>query len=55
MTHLPSTIVPVGLANNGLPVGMQIVAPYLEDRTSIQFAGLIEDIVGGFVPPPDFE
>ncbi|MBW1838005.1 MAG: amidase, partial [Deltaproteobacteria bacterium] len=55
MTHLPSTIAPVGLANNGLPVGMQIVAPYLEDRTSIQFAGLIEDIVGGFVPPPDFE
>ena len=55
MAYLPSTIAPVGLAQNGLPVGMQIVAPYLEDRTSIQFAGLVEDIVGGFVPPPDFE
>ncbi|MBU3914635.1 amidase, partial [bacterium] len=32
---LPSTIAPMGLSSNGLPVGVQIVAPYLEDRTSI--------------------
>jgi amidase len=55
MVYLPSTIVPIGLAQNGLPVGMQVVTPFLEDRTSIHFAGLIEDTVGGFVPPPDFE
>jgi amidase len=55
MAYLPSTIAPVGPAQNGLPVGMQIVAPYLEDRTSIHFAGLIEDTVGGFSPPPDFD
>jgi amidase len=55
MVYLPSTIAPVGPAKNGLPVGLQIVAPYLEDRTSIHFAGLVEDTVGGFVPPPDFE
>ena len=55
MAYLPSTIAPVGLAQNGLPVGMQIVAPYLEDRISIQFAGIIENILGGFVPPPGLE
>ena len=55
MAYLPSTIAPAGLAQNGLPVGMQIVAPYLEDRTSIQFAGIIENILGGFVPPPGLE
>ena len=54
MVYLPSTIAPVGPAQNGLPVGMQIVAPYLEDRTAIRFAGLVEDMVGGFSPPPDF-
>ena len=55
MAYLPSTVAPVGPAKNGLPVGMQIVAPYLEDRTAIHFAGLVEDTVGGFVPPPGFE
>lgn len=55
MAYLPSTAAPVGLAPNGLPVGMQIVAPYLEDRTSIHFAKLIEETLGGFAPPPGFE
>lgn len=55
MAYLPSTIVPVGVAQDGLPVGMQIVAPYLEDRTSLHFAGLVEDIKGGFSPPPEFK
>jgi len=55
MVYLPSTVAPVGQASNGLPVGMQIVAPYLEDRTSIQFAKSVEETVGGFTPPPGFE
>lgn len=54
MVHLPSTIAPAGVARDGLPVGLQIVAPYLEDRTSLQFAGLVEGIIGGFRPPPEF-
>jgi hypothetical protein len=36
-----------------LPIGIQIVRPYLEDRTSIAFAELIEREFGEFVPPPD--
>lgn len=50
--YLPSTVVPVGLTASGLPIGMQIVAPYLRDRTSLKVAALMADVRGGFVPPP---
>ena len=36
----------------GLPVGIQIVGPYLEDRTTLAVARLVEELLGGFVPPP---
>jgi amidase len=49
---LPATAVPIGRSASGLPIGMQIIGSYLEDRTTIAFAGLIERELGGFVPPP---
>jgi len=52
---LPATIAPIGLAKNGLPVGLQIVGPYLEDKTSIHFAGLLEETIGGFMAPSGLE
>jgi amidase len=51
---LPATAVPIGRSENGLPIGMQIVGPYLEDRTTIAFAELLEREFGGFVPPPGY-
>ncbi|MFW6052468.1 MAG: amidase [Desulfosalsimonas sp.] len=51
VAHLPSTVMPVGLNPEGLPVGMQVVGPYLEDRTPIQAAKLFSEILGGFTPP----
>lgn len=59
MAYLPATVAPVGLADNcgtadGLPVGVQIVGPYLEDRTPIDFAARLADVIGGFVPPPGY-
>ena len=36
----------------GLPIGAQIIGPYLEDRTTIGFAGLLERELGGFRAPP---
>ena len=52
--YLPSTVAPVGLID-GLPVGLQIVAPHLHDRRSIHFASLVEAELGGFVTPPGYE
>jgi len=51
---LPSTAAPIGLSETGLPLGVQIVGPYLEDRTPLMFAGLMEREFGGFVPPPGY-
>ena len=55
VAYLPSTVVPAGLTRAGLPCGLQLIAPYLEDNTAIQFAQLMEDVVGGFQPPPGYE
>ena len=55
VSYLPATVAPVGIAENGLPVGMQIVGPYLEDKTPIHFARLMADVLGGFTPPPGFD
>jgi len=54
-TGLPATQVPLGLSPEGLPVGAQIVGPWLEDRTPLKLAELIEREFGGFIPPPDFD
>lgn len=50
--YLPSTVVPVGLTSGGLPVGIQIVAPFCEDRTALAFARHVERICGGYQVPP---
>ena len=52
---LPATAIPLGLSRGGLPVGVQIVGPWLEDRTPLKLAELIEREFGGFVPPPMFD
>jgi len=50
--HLPSTVVPIGLTPSGLPVGIQVVAPFMEDRTALRFAGHLESLLGGYQVPP---
>jgi len=52
---LPATAIPIGLSPEGLPLGVQIVGPWLEDRTPLKLAELIEREFGGFVPPPMFD
>jgi amidase len=49
---LPATSVPVGLTENQLPVGIQITASYLNDRTTLAFGKWIEDLFEGFQVPP---
>lgn len=51
---LPATACPIGLSRGGLPLSLQVMGPYLEDRTTIAFAGLLEREFGGFKAPPAF-
>ncbi|MFW9815951.1 MAG: amidase [Candidatus Thorarchaeota archaeon] len=55
MTGLPATTAPIGLTKEGLPVGIQIIGPFLEDATPIDIAGKLADIIGGFQPPEGYE
>jgi amidase len=52
---LPATAIPLGLSKDGLPLGVQIVGPWLEDRTPLKLAELIEREFGGFTPPKMFD
>jgi amidase len=50
--YLPSTSTPIGRTANGLPVGVQVVSPYLQDRSSIAISGWISELIGGYAVPP---
>jgi amidase len=52
LNGLPATTMPNGRSENGLPIGVQIIGAYLDDRSTIAFAGLVEREFGGFTPPP---
>ncbi len=54
LTGCPATTAPVGLSRSGLPVGLQIVGPYLEDATPIAFAKLLAQEIGGFQAPKGY-
>ncbi|MHA2280947.1 MAG: amidase [Promethearchaeota archaeon] len=55
LTGLPATTAPIGLTKDGLPVGIQIIGPYLEDATPIDLAGILTEITGGFQPPEGYK
>jgi amidase len=50
--YLPVTVPPVGRTVDGLPIGVQVVAPYLHDRTALAFCRAVEPVLGGYTPPP---
>ena len=51
IANLPATAVPTGRRVEGVPAGVQLIGPYLEDRTPIRFAMLVERELGGFTAP----
>ncbi|MBL4758665.1 MAG: amidase [Rhizobiales bacterium] len=53
-SYLPASVAPVGQTKSGLPVGVQIIGPWLEDHTPMAVAAMLEDLIGGFVPAKDF-
>ncbi|XP_076240162.1 fatty-acid amide hydrolase 2-B-like [Calliopsis andreniformis] len=52
LMQLPSTHVPVGLNNKGLPIGFQVLAATDQDRLCLAVAKELEKEFGGWVPPP---
>jgi amidase len=52
VVYLPATAVPMGVHSSGLPMGLQVVGPFLEDHTALAAAELVETITGGFQRPP---
>ncbi len=49
---LPVTAVPIGTSSEGLPIGVQVAADYLEDRTALAAAKMLEVHHRGFQAPP---
>ena len=52
--YLPSTIVPTGLDDEGLPIGVQVVGPEYGDLTTLGVARLLEKQGFAFTPPPGY-
>jgi amidase len=50
-TGLPASVFPIGVSKSGLPVGLQVIGPYLEDATPIDIAGKLNEIMGGIRHP----
>ncbi len=40
----PATVVPIAQSKNGLPVGVQVIGSYLEDRTTLKFAACLAEV-----------
>ena len=51
VAYLPATVIPAGTAADGLPVGLQIAGPFLEDRTTLDLARRLSQRIGGFERP----
>jgi Asp-tRNA(Asn)/Glu-tRNA(Gln) amidotransferase A subunit family amidase len=51
LAQVPVTEVPLGLSDEGLPVGVQVAAGRDRDRVSIAVALELERVFGGWVPP----
>ncbi|MFE7313759.1 amidase [Streptomyces sp. NPDC057555] len=51
---LPAAVAPAGVTPGGLPVGIQVIAPYLHDRTAVRFVQCLAEAIGGYRPPPGY-
>ena len=50
--YLPAATVPIGLTEDGRPLAVQIIGPYLEDRTVLAFAAALENLLEPLPPAP---
>jgi len=52
LTGSPVVAIPAGLAENGMPFGVQLVGKRWQDEKLLAVAACMEKVLGGFVPPP---
>ena len=52
--NLPATVVPTGLDDQGLPIGVQLIGPEYGDRVTIGIADFLEQQGFSFDPPPGY-
>jgi amidase len=52
LAYLPATVLPAGLSKTGLPIGLQAIGAAYSDFSTIEFARLVGEAIGGFAPPP---
>jgi amidase len=45
---------PIGPTADGLPIGLQAIGAEFHDRTTIEFARLVAEELGGFQAPPGY-
>lgn len=55
MSGIPGTAIPIGMSRDGLPISIQVLGPYLEDRTTIEFARLVSEEIVGYQRPPGYD
>lgn len=54
LSYLPSTVFPTGLSKEGLPIGLQVIGAEFDDQTTMAFAHLLAEEIGGFTAPPGY-
>jgi amidase len=52
LTGWPCTVVRCGTSPDGLPIGVQVIAPPWRDDLALALAAHLETILGGWHPPP---
>jgi amidase len=50
-SNLPASVAPMGFTPEGMPRGVQIIGPAMEDRTPITVSMMLEKLQGGYVSP----
>ncbi len=51
-SNLPATVAPMGLTAQGMPRGVQIIGPFMEDRTPVAVSMMLQTLQGRFKIPP---
>jgi amidase len=51
----PATTMPISTNAAGLPVGIQAMGPAGGDRTTVEFAALLTEVLGGYRVPPRYQ